>query len=112
MANGSLEHEARARQSHPEILEAFPIKSPVNRIFGDLLQAKTFSLTFTSSQWQLFWRLLNVGCMIADELLDIARYPAQTVSPDSARLWNELSAKLATAFQDDEWQRWQEEKGS
>ena len=102
MANGSLEHEACARQSHslkPEILND---KQPDSGAFNDILQAMTFSLTFTSSQWCLFWRLLNVGCMLADELLDSRENPNQTARPDTALLWNQLSTELAALLKKDE----------
>ena len=101
MANGSLEHEACARQSHslkPEILDD---KQSDSGAFNDILQAMTFYLIFTSSHWCLFWRLLNVGCMLADELLDLVTNPNQTARPDSALLWNQLSTELAALLKKD-----------
>jgi len=61
------------------------------RALDDMLRAATFSLTFTSAQWRLFWRLLNVGCMLADELLDLVEHPNHTAKPKVALLWNQLS---------------------
>ena len=108
MANRSLEHEARSRQSHSNIREILNDHPPDSEVFGDIFQNMTFSLTFTSSQWCLFWRLLNVGCMLSDELLDLVESPNQIVRPDSAVLWNQLSSELAAQFKHDEIQCRQE----
>lgn len=63
----------------------------------------TFSLTFTTSQWRLFWRLLNVGSMLADEALDLLENPKTSIPvPDTARLWNQLSTELADLLKRDE----------
>jgi len=105
MANDSLKQEARARQSLPEILGILDKKSPDSGSFDDILQAMTFSLTFTSSQWCLFWRLLNVGCMLADELLDLISGPTSKAKPDTALLWNRLSEELAMHLEQNEVQR-------
>ena len=65
-------------------------------------EAMTISLTLTSSQWCLFWRLLTVGCMLADELLDLLTGPTPRIKPDTALLWNRLSAQLAMHLNNDE----------
>lgn len=101
MANDILEQEARTRQSHVDIPGISKKASDVGELDG-ILQAMTFSLTFTSSQWCLFWRLLNVGCVLADELLDLYNNPKQVVCPNEARLWNTLSTELAACFKKDE----------
>ena len=102
MDNGSLKHETRARQSPSSNLEILDNKQPDSDAFSDTLQAMSFSLTFTSSQWCLFWRLLNVGCMLSDELLDSRAYPDQIARPDTALLWNRLSTELAALLKKDE----------
>ena len=108
MANDILEHEARARQSHSEISGILDDKSPNSVVFDDILQTMTFSLTFTSSQWRLFWRLLNVGCMLADQLLDLSSNASKKAEPGAALLWNRLSAELAALLQKNEVQGQQE----
>src|SRR3990167_3679748 len=102
MANGSLEHEARTRQSHSTVQEILDENASDSEVFGDLFQNMTFSLTFTSSQWCLFWRLLNVGCVLSDELLDLFENPNQKVCPDNSVLWNQLSSEFAAQFRQDE----------
>ncbi len=102
MDNVSLKHEARARQSRSAKPEISNNKQPDSGAFDDILQAMTFSLTFTSSQWRLFWRLLNVGCMLADELLDLVTNPDLTARPGTALLWNQLSSELAALLKKDE----------
>lgn len=95
MDNGSLKHETGARQHHSSKSESFSQILSDKDAFCDTLQAMHFSLTFTASEWRLFWRLLNVGCMLADELLDLHENPQHSTTGDSALLWNTLSTELA-----------------
>jgi hypothetical protein len=60
--------------------------------------AMTFSITLTASQWCLFWRLLNVGSMLSDELLDSQPPPNQQASK-TAHLWNRLSSEFAALLE-------------
>ena len=102
MGNVSLKQEACARQLHSSKPKNINISLPDSDSFGGIFQAMSFSLTFTSSQWCLFWRLLNVGCMLADQVLDSVSYPMQETKPDTALLWNRLSDQLAASLKKDE----------
>ena len=109
MASDSLKHEARTRQSHSEIPETLNNKAPDSGAFGHIPRSMTFSLTFTFPHWCLFWRLLNVGCMLADEVLDLAESPKKKAEPDAALLWNRLSSELAALLQKNEVQQQRKE---
>jgi len=71
-----------------------------NRILKQLAISSQFKTTpfctlqFSASQWQLFWRLLVVGCIMSDHLIEAAEQFA-AVSSHAAKLWNELSSEVA-----------------
>ena len=99
MANDSLEHDAHARHSDSEIPKTLHNKTSNFDVFGATFGSMTFSLTFTASEWCLFWRLLNVGCMLSDELLEWVSYPKRVPKPATALLWNQLSSEFAALLQ-------------
>ncbi len=101
MDNDSLKHEARTRQSHPEALPESNNKEPNSGHFCDILQGAHYSITFNASEWRLFWRLLNVSSMLADEILDHASNSSQPFALETVRLWEKLSDQLASVLKKD-----------
>lgn len=112
MDNDIVKHEARSRQSHPEALPESNNKEPNSGPFCDILQGARYSITFNASEWRLFWRLLNVSSMLADEILDHASNSSQPFALDTVRLWRTLSDQLASALKKEACQGAEEHVGT
>lgn len=98
MDKRSLVHDAGSRQGQSLESESETLSNETPEELGlscDMVQAMTFHLTFTTSSWRLLWRVLTIGSVLADELLELVDNPKRLAEPTSALLWNELSAKLA-----------------
>lgn len=59
----------------------------VNSASSGQHNAFTFSLTFTEVSWCQFWRLLTVGCVMSDCLM-------QGNTSTIATTWNQLSTEV------------------
>ena len=54
----------------------------------------TFSLTFHRNSWSEFWRLLALGCVMSDYILDNDIDEMHHI----AKMWDKLSVELARAI--------------
>jgi len=61
----------------------------------------THIINLTSAQWALFWRLMVVGSVIADDLIDIYISKESCIYPSTAELWKRLSAEYIKIFDED-----------
>lgn len=54
-----------------------------------------FSMTFTEPEWYHFWNLLALGCVMSDDLVDVAEGRLTQVDPTEAKHWQRFSKEFS-----------------
>ena len=60
----------------------------------------TFSMTFTEPQWYRFWNLLALGCVMSDDLVDVAEGRLTQVDPTEAKHWRRFAKECSHVLAD------------